>query len=330
LHLRIYVALLAVFLLGFYVGEEYRTWYVLGLYSFWVPQILYNVYTEAKAPLHKKYLYGMSASRLVAPLYILAVPNNFLKEVYPDAPTDPRLCELLLVWVGLQTAVLVAQSRYGARFMIPARFLPPKFDYSRPLPPSLLPPGVVLLDAVQPQPPSSQVMDDRRMDDDDDEDDDHDRNRRRRGKRDDTRRGDRSTSASLSATDEDTASTVVVTAARHRHNATASTTRNRGRGGGNRSLRALAPLRRSDAGTTAASAVEPSATATSKTTSPAATASTTTATLDCSICFDPVDVRDRSQYMLAPCDHLFHRTCLLRWMDHKHECPTCRADLPSA
>jgi hypothetical protein len=33
--------------------------------------------------------------------------------------------------------------------------------------------------------------------------------------------------------------------------------------------------------------------------------------------------------MLAPCDHLFHRDCLARWMDHKHECPTCRADLPS-
>lgn len=53
------------------------------------------------------------------------------------------------------------------------------------------------------------------------------------------------------------------------------------------------------------------------------------ATLDCVICYSPIDVHNPKQYMLAPCDHLFHRECLEQWMDVKMECPICRTDLPS-
>lgn len=41
--------------------------------------------------------------------------------------------------IAIQTAILRAQSKYGTRFMIPKRFLPPKYNYSRPIPASLLP-----------------------------------------------------------------------------------------------------------------------------------------------------------------------------------------------
>merc|ERR1712146_561750 len=30
----------------------------------------------------------------------------------------------------------------------------------------------------------------------------------------------------------------------------------------------------------------------------------------------------------TPCNHLFHRECLMRWMDEKMICPLCRARLP--
>ncbi|KAJ5071767.1 dsc e3 ubiquitin ligase complex subunit 1 [Anaeramoeba ignava] len=33
-------------------------------------------------------------------------------------------------------------------------------------------------------------------------------------------------------------------------------------------------------------------------------------------------------YMITPCNHFFHRTCLQRWMELKLECPTCRSPLP--
>ena len=51
--------------------------------------------------------------------------------------------------------------------------------------------------------------------------------------------------------------------------------------------------------------------------------------LDCVICCSPVDISDRSGYMLAPCEHIFHRSCLTTWMDVKMECPTCRGNLPA-
>ena len=102
-------------------------------------QIVHNVATEAKKPLHLYYVYGMSITRLVAPLYMFAVQGHFLKEVYPESPTNVFMCQLLVLWVGFQAGILGGQSRYGARFFIPAQFLPPKYDYNRPIPASLLP-----------------------------------------------------------------------------------------------------------------------------------------------------------------------------------------------
>lgn len=42
-----------------------------------------------------------------------------------------------------------------------------------------------------------------------------------------------------------------------------------------------------------------------------------TPTLDCVICYNEIDVNDRAGYMLAPCDHIFHRQCLEQWMEIK-------------
>ena len=50
--------------------------------------------------------------------------------------------------------------------------------------------------------------------------------------------------------------------------------------------------------------------------------------IDCVICMTEVVVSDRD-YMVAPCNHLFHDECLRRWMEVKMECPTCRAPLPT-
>jgi hypothetical protein len=51
--------------------------------------------------------------------------------------------------------------------------------------------------------------------------------------------------------------------------------------------------------------------------------------LDCVICMAPVDSAPLScQRMVTPCDHVFHTSCLERWMDIKMECPTCRRQLP--
>jgi len=121
LHLKFYGALMFSILAFWHFGQTNRSLYILVLYSFWVPQIVLNVITESRKPLHPYYLYGMSLTRSVAPLYVFAVRNNFLKEVNPDFPTETRMCEILILWIGLQTAILFAQGKYGTRFMIPQR-----------------------------------------------------------------------------------------------------------------------------------------------------------------------------------------------------------------
>ncbi|EMS65730.1 Transmembrane E3 ubiquitin-protein ligase 1 [Triticum urartu] len=53
--------------------------------------------------------------------------------------------------------------------------------------------------------------------------------------------------------------------------------------------------------------------------------------IDCVICMTTIDLSQRtSEYMVAPCEHIFHSGCLQRWMDIKMECPTCRRSLPPA
>lgn len=279
LHLRFYTALTGSFLLIFYIGEKNRIFYILALYSFWVPQIVLNVITEAKNPMHPYYIYGMSFSRMVAPLYIFGVRNNFLKEVYPEAPYDPFTCQMLVIWMCVQTALLVGQSKYGARFMIPARFLPPKFDYSRPIPASMLPPGAMEMIARE---CTRECIEDRE-------------------------------DPALEAQ----ALTVSYASPRGRHK-TAITTRNRIRGRVSRSRPSERGMtEEAMGGTLVSSSNTPSS------------APETVPTLDCSICYEAIDIRKRRDYMLAPCNHLFHRECLVQWMDVKMECPVCRTELPA-
>ena len=310
LHLRFYLALLAIFLLLFNMTEEYRLVYMLGLYSFWVPQIILNAITEAKAPMHKYYIYGMSITRLIMPLYMYGIRNNFLREVYPEAPYDPYLCQWLVLWVALQTGILIGQGKYGARFWIPPQFLPPKYDYSRPIPPSIL-------NRARPTVTATTVEDD----------------------------GATSTSTSISSASKKTTTTPArrtphsvptdsetTATPQSQFHATSVTTRNRMRrqsnhnGDGSNSSNKhgtnghAAPSRQSSR-TTKISRT------TMTTMTPTPPTASSPSALDCSICYEPIDVV-RQSYMLAPCDHLFHRDCLMQWMDIKMECPICRTDLP--
>lgn len=53
----------------------------------------------------------------------------------------------------------------------------------------------------------------------------------------------------------------------------------------------------------------------------------------CTIClldiFEHEEHQLPSNAMVCPCGHVFHEECLLRWMEQKMECPTCRGPLPS-
>lgn len=48
---------------------------------------------------------------------------------------------------------------------------------------------------------------------------------------------------------------------------------------------------------------------------------------ECVICMCTVDP-SQLNYMITPCDHIFHSSCLDQWMNQKMQCPTCRRPLP--
>jgi len=50
---------------------------------------------------------------------------------------------------------------------------------------------------------------------------------------------------------------------------------------------------------------------------------------ECVICYNAVESTPPHNYMVPPCDHVFHRSCLQQWMAVKSECPTCRGVLPA-
>uniref|UniRef100_A0A0G4FGF3 RING-type E3 ubiquitin transferase n=1 Tax=Chromera velia CCMP2878 TaxID=1169474 RepID=A0A0G4FGF3_9ALVE len=62
--------------------------------------------------------------------------------------------------------------------------------------------------------------------------------------------------------------------------------------------------------------------------------------LECVICMNEIQMdeapsilpafrRSSSQIrVVTPCDHVFHEACLIKWMEVKMECPTCRRNLP--
>jgi hypothetical protein len=298
LHIRFYIAMVVIFLFVFYSPGRNRTYIILAMYSFWVPQIILNIITEAKTPLHKHYIYGMSVTRVIAPLYIFGLRNNFLKEVYPDCTTDSLLCQLLILWVSCQTAILIAQGKYGARFMIPKRFLPPKFDYNRPIPASMLPPGA-LLDLPLPE-----SMDDRDKDD-----------LLAKGS---TKREDGDLLTNTADPENNRESDLRSVPLRHQ---TADTTRSR-HYRGSRTANHINPPSHQRGHNNNRVMVKEDVIALPK------AKPTPAPVLECSICYENIDVRDRLKYMLAPCNHLYHSECLKQWMDVKMECPICRTPLP--
>ncbi|GJQ09132.1 hypothetical protein GpartN1_g923.t1 [Galdieria partita] len=48
---------------------------------------------------------------------------------------------------------------------------------------------------------------------------------------------------------------------------------------------------------------------------------------ECSICLDSIRVGDYMRKL--PCGHMFHATCVERWLLHAHRCPLCNKDLVS-
>ena len=43
---------------------------------------------------------------------------------------------------------------------------------------------------------------------------------------------------------------------------------------------------------------------------------------------DKFDDLKEKPYMITPCNHIFHTSCLKEWYEQKQDCPLCRLALP--
>ena len=197
-HAHFYVAL-AVVLLVLYASRDEPSLILLAASSYWVPQIIRNVKTNAREPVCDHYLYGMAISRLLLPAYLLLVQDalpRVLMVPSTNAITPSARLKVfvsLVVWQVVQVALLKLQRLKGARCFVPDYLVPKPYDYQRD-------PAHILR---------------------------------------------------------------------------------------------------------AAGAEGP----------------------ECAICMGPVNAVT-GEFMVTPCDHMFHEICLRQWMDLKMECPVCRAALP--
>lgn len=235
LHARFYAVLFFLLFLVYFLAN-YIEVIIFFLYSFWVPQIVMNATKGLRYPLNRTYVLGMSGARLVIPLYIYGCPYNFVHLLFSDYRPDYRMCVALVSWVGLQVAVLLSQDYLGPQYMIPARFLPPKYNYYRPVPQQR---GGVGGGGAQPVGRAGGLV---------------------------------QMHSSGSESIEDDAIEMT------------------GMEEGGREEEGGVP--------------------------------------ECAICFNDVNVERTGSYMVAPCNHVFDRECLERWMDIKLECPVCRCALP--
>ena len=48
---------------------------------------------------------------------------------------------------------------------------------------------------------------------------------------------------------------------------------------------------------------------------------------NCMICLE--DLVGGSEVTVMPCSHVFHGTCIIRWLKQSHVCPMCRFEMPS-
>ncbi|KAJ3332098.1 hypothetical protein HDU76_001305 [Blyttiomyces sp. JEL0837] len=95
------------------------------IYSFWTPQIISNIQRNSRKAFLPQYLYGMTAIRLLLPLYFYGCPRNVVSFEEPHYTG----VVILIAWVLLQLGILYVQDTAGPRVLIPERFYPQRYDY---------------------------------------------------------------------------------------------------------------------------------------------------------------------------------------------------------
>ncbi|OCF42632.1 hypothetical protein I317_03491 [Kwoniella heveanensis CBS 569] len=104
--------------------------FIVGLYSFWVPQIWRNARRGNSQAMDPTFVIGTTAGRLALPLYAFVYADNiFFVE-------KANWVWLLVAWQLLQVGLLFAQERFGPAFLLPKSLAPPESYNYHPLIPN--------------------------------------------------------------------------------------------------------------------------------------------------------------------------------------------------
>jgi len=99
------------------------------LYSYWIPQIIFNIKKNAEKPLSKIYLYGISTVQLYILVFIYNMDVNINIENF-----NKKFIYIIAIYTALQILILSFQDKFGPLFLIPERFLPQRYNYHPILP----------------------------------------------------------------------------------------------------------------------------------------------------------------------------------------------------
>ena len=268
----------------------------LLLYSYWVPQIVWNAMSGSRRCFTIKHIIGVTLCKLIPALYFLILPYNILYPLHGNQYSWHHFFDIssfagkaLIAWSAFQVTILLLQRKHGARFFLhPFSPDPSVYNYYRVYKPSKF------ISTSSPHVSFSSLVLPRLR----------------------------------SVCDSDCCHRLQDCLLRRKPPLTTYSRQEQLQllhdyeNDPEQQQSHVSPLARNPIDTASSSSSSSSSSSNSSGGGDDAANSH-----ECAVCFTSIDLRP-GEYMVTPCDHLFHPSCLQQWMEIKLECPICRAALP--
>lgn len=121
-----YISVLSLFILTSWLSSHSPLMKVLllGLHSFWVPQVYRNVMRGVRKALGWRYIFGMTISRGAMASWLIWYQKGDWVFLWESDDADIIWGWILLGWLWFQVSVLLAQEIFGPRFFISGNVSP--------------------------------------------------------------------------------------------------------------------------------------------------------------------------------------------------------------